>query len=144
MPYPNKPFATCAMKTICQAGIAGTFLYIALAHADPGVSSLEGLWLLYLVLGLIVCVLIICGIFWMRITWSYLLNNANRFHRLKLYVFLSVTFIVISGASAFTFHPDAPYSQNPYFLFAALIVAAMSTISIVVQYRKSRRSPDRT
>jgi len=131
------------MKKICQAGIAATFLYIDYPYADPGVSSLKGLWLLYLALGLIICVLIICGVYWVRITWSYLSNNTNDFHRLKLYVLLSATFVLISGTSAVTFHPNAPNSQNPYFLLAAVFVFAVSAISLFVQHKKSRHVSQR-
>jgi magnesium-transporting ATPase (P-type) len=132
------------MKKICQAGIAATFLYIDHPYADPGVSPFKGLWLLYLALGLIICVLIICGVKWVRITWSYLSNNTGHFHRRKLYVLLSATFVLISGTSAFTFHPNAPNSQNPYFLLAAVFVFAVSAMSIFVQQKKSRHGTDRT
>lgn len=132
------------MKKICQAGIAASLLFVDHARADPGVSSLKGLWLLYLALGIIVCVLVVCGFYWVRITWSYLAKEANGFQRLKLYVLLTAIFVLISGTSAFTFHPNAPYSQNPYFLLAAVFVFVVSGIAIYVQHRKSRRGTDGT
>lgn len=130
------------MKKTRQSGLAAAILFIDPARADPGVSSLQGLWVLYLALGLIVCVLMVCGVYWVRITWSYLSSDTNHFRRLKRYLLLSATFILIAGASAFTFHPDAPNSPNLYFLSAAIFVFAVSAISIFVHNRKSRRGTD--
>ena len=56
-------------------------------HATTGLSSLEGLWVLFLVFGLIIFTLVILGVFWLKITWVYLIKNESKFYRLKLFIF---------------------------------------------------------
>jgi len=110
------------------------------AHATTGLSSLESLWIVFLVFGLIILALVILGVFWLKITWVYLIKNESKFYRLKLYITLTTIITIVSGVSAFTFHQNAPYSQNVYFLSAAILVLVVSIISMVMQYKKIRNS----
>lgn len=129
----------------CAKSLFVLFLLISCnAYATTGLSALEGLWILYLVLGLIVFALIILGIFWLKITWVYLIKNECNFYKLKSYMALTVVISTVSGLSAFFFHQNAPYSQNVYFLSVAILILTVSIISIIVQFNKLKKTNDST
>lgn len=114
------------------------------AHADPGLSSLEGLWMLYLGLGIIIFLLVGTGIFWGKITWNYVVRCESRFRWLKTYIVLAVAMTLISGFSAFTFHQNSPYSQNVYFLVICLFVIVVSVVAILKQCLKLKSDSKNT
>jgi hypothetical protein len=114
------------------------------AQADPGLSSLEGLWVLYLILGAIIFLLILTGIFWGKITWNYVVKREARFRWFKTYIFLTIIIVTISGVSAFTFHPNAPYSQNIYFVVVSLFAIVVSVLAILSQYMRLKVDNDNT
>jgi CDP-diglyceride synthetase len=110
-------------------------LYANDSLADPGVSSLKGFWIFFLVIGSIIALLAILGVFWVMMTWLYLRKSRERFYRLKTYLILSISIALVSGISAFTFHANAPYSQNVYFLATTIVVITVSVLALVVQYK---------
>ncbi|MCH9675543.1 MAG: hypothetical protein K0U93_29170 [Gammaproteobacteria bacterium] len=109
---------------------------ISVAQAHGGISSIEGLWIVFLVLGVVILALLMMSAFWLKITYHYLTQSKERFYRLRIYLVLTIAMSLVSGASAFTFHRNAPYSQNVYFLVLTIVIILVSTVSVIVQYKR--------
>ncbi|WP_133566423.1 hypothetical protein [Marinicella litoralis] len=125
------------MKKIKIGTIFGSLVGSSTAAAHGGLSSLEGLWVIYLVLVLIGCLLVVMGLFWLWLTYLYWTQARARFFRIKTYLFLSIAMTLVAGFSAFTFHANAPYSQNVYFSLVTVVVIVTSLWTVIGQYKRT-------